>query len=324
VNSAAPQRILITGAFGYVGGRLAHHLSADPANTVMLASRAQRAEPSWLPRVTVLRTDFDDIVALREACAGVAAVVHLAGANARACSEDVALAFEVNAVSTARLVTAARQAGVRRLIYLSTAHVYGSPLRGVISEDTCARGIHPYAASHRAGEDVVLHAGAGGKLEALAVRLSNSFGPPMDAAVDCWTLLVNDLSRQAVTTRRLVLSSAGIQRRDFITLTDTCRAIAHLLRLPRFGDGLFNLGGQWAPTVRGMAVRIAARCPIVLGHEVKLEIPEAAPGETSGELDFRIDKLLATDFSLAGKIDAELDASLAFCAAHERAPEIRG
>src|SRR5688500_4667833 len=108
--------MLITGAFGYVGGRLAHHLSADPASTVMLASRAQRAAPSWLPRATMLRTDFDDIASLRDACAGVDAVVHLAGANARVCAEDIALAFEVNAVATARLVTAARQAGVRRFI----------------------------------------------------------------------------------------------------------------------------------------------------------------------------------------------------------------
>jgi UDP-glucose 4-epimerase len=287
----------------------------------MLGSRSRRAAPSWLPRAEVLRTDFNDIAGLREACAGIDAVVHLAGANARACAEDPALAFDVNAVSTARLVTAARQAGVRRFIYLSTAHVYGSPLCGVISEDTCARGIHPYAASHRAGEDVVLHAGAGGGIEALAVRLSNSFGSPMHAAADCWTLLVNDLSRQAATLRRLVLNTPGLQRRDFITLTDTSRAIAHLLRLPRFGDGLFNLGGQWAPTVREMADRIAARCPAVLGHEVTLEIPDAAPGETSGELNFRVDKLLATDFRLGAHIDAEIDSLLAFCAAHQRARE---
>ena len=324
MNPGAPQRILITGAFGYVGARLARHLADDPSNTVVLGSRAQRAAPSWLPHATVLRTAFDDIADLRAACAGVDAVVHLAGANARACTEDLALAFDVNAVSTARLVTAARQAGVRRFIYLSTAHVYGSPLGGVISEDTCARGIHPYAASHRAGEDAVLHAGAGGKIEAVAVRLSNSFGPPMDAAADCWMLLVNDLCRQAVKTRRLVLNTPGLQRRDFVTLTDTCRAIAHLLRLPRFGDGLFNLGGQWAPTVREMAARIAARCPVVLGHEVTLEVPDAAPGEASGELDFRVDRLLATDFKLGAHIEAELDATLAFCAAHERAQETPG
>jgi UDP-glucose 4-epimerase len=323
VNSGAQQRVLITGAFGYVGGRLAGHLAEDPTNTVMLGSRTQRVAPSWLPTATVRRTDFDDMAALRGVCTGVDVVVHLAGVNARACGEDPALAFEANAVSTARLVSAARQAGVRRFIYLSTAHVYGSPLSGTISEATCARGLHPYAASHRAGEDAVLHAGAGGKIEALAVRLSNSFGPPVDAAADCWTLLVNDLSRQAVTTRRLVLNTAGMQRRDFITLTDTCRALAHLLRVPNFHDGLFNLGGQWAPTVRDMAARIAARCPAVLGYAVTLEIPEAAPGEASGELDFRVDKLLATEFRFGAHVDAELDATLAFCAAQERATETR-
>jgi len=323
MNPGASQRVLITGAFGFVGGRLARHLAADATNTVVLGSRSPRKAPSWLPGATVVRTAFDDTEALRAACSGVDAIVHLAGANAKACADDPALAYEVNAVSTAKLVAAARASGVRRFIYLSTAHVYGSPLGGTISEATCTRGLHPYAASHKAGEDIVLHAGAGGKIDGLAVRLSNSFGPPMDAAADCWTLLVNDLCRQAVTTRRLVLNTSGLQRRDFITLTDTCRAIAHLLRLPRFGDGLFNLGGQWAPTVREMANRIASRCRVALGYEVPLVHPDAASGETSGDLDFRVDKLLATDFRLESRIDVELDDSLAFCATHGGAREAR-
>ena len=313
------QRVLITGAFGYVGGRLARHLADDPANRLVLGSRVPRLAPSWLPDATVTRTDFNDPDGLRAACDDVDVVMHLAGANARACGEDPALAFEVNAVATARLLAAAGRAGVRRFIYLSTAHVYGSPLVGSISEATCARGLHPYAASHRAGEDSVLHAGASGKIEGIAVRLSNSFGPPMDAAADCWTLLVNDLCRQAVTTRRLVLNTSGMQRRDFITLTDTCLAIAHLQRVSEFGDGLFNLGGRWAPTVREMAARIATRCPGILGHEVTLEIPDARPGETSADLDYRMDKLIATGFQPGAQVDAELDASIAFCAAQPRA-----
>ena len=75
--------------------------------------------------------------------------------NAQNCVTDPVAALEVNAVATARLLQAAIRQGAKRFIYLSTAHVYGSSLSGVITEETCPASLCPYAASHRAGEDVV-------------------------------------------------------------------------------------------------------------------------------------------------------------------------
>ncbi|MEP7311072.1 MAG: SDR family oxidoreductase [Pseudomonadota bacterium] len=314
-------RVLITGGFGYVGGRLAQYLATHGDHDIVLGTRREAPVPGWSPRARVMRMQWDSEESIRTACSGADAVIHLAGMNAQECRADPVKALAVNGVATTRLVLAAVECGVRRFIHVSTAHVYGNPLAGTISEDTCTLAVHPYATSHRAGEDAVLLANLDGKLEGIVVRLSNSYGPPVHAGVDCWMLLVNDLCRQAVSERRIQLQSAGLQRRDFITLADACRGIALLLQMPattsRFG--IFNAGGEWAPSVFEMAQRIAACSRDALGYSPELLRP-APPAEAQTPLlDYRIDRLRAAGFVPEGAIDDEITATLAFCVASRSA-----
>lgn len=313
------RRVLITGGFGYVGGRIAQALAALPDTHVVLGSRRAQEKPEWLPTASLVVTPWDGPERLRQACSGVDTVIHLAAMNEIEAARDPVGALEANGVATARLLEAAKGSKVERFIYLSTAHVYGAPLVGRIDETTCPRPVHPYATSHRAAEDVVLAAHDTGALNGIVARLSNSFGAPTHPAVDRWTLLVNDLCRQAVTTGQLSLRSAGLQRRDFVTLTDVGRAIVHFVGLPReaTGDGIFNLGGAWVPTVLEMAQLVAARSKAVLGFPVEIKRPEPGPGEVSQPLDYRLDKLLRTGFRLVSNHEAEIDATLALCL-HEK------
>lgn len=309
------RRILVTGGFGYVGGRVAQALAASPERHVVLGSRSPRPPPVWLPGAEVCPMDWDSPGSLAAACDGVQAVLHLAAMNEIDAAKDPAGALAVNGVNTVRLLEAAKAQRVARFLFLSTAHVYGAPLAGRIAESTPARPRHPYASSHRAGEDVVLAARDDRRIGGIVVRLSNGFGAPAHADVDRWTLLVNDLCRQAARQHKLVLRSAGLQRRDFVTLYDTARALLHLLELPdaQLGDGVFNLGGCRALKVIEMAELVQHRCAAVLGHRPEIEKPLPAAGETSLELDYRIDKLVATGFSLSGDFAAEIDATLKLC-----------
>jgi UDP-glucose 4-epimerase len=151
------RKILITGGMGYVGGRLAVHL-AQAGHQIVLGSRNASSPPVWLPQAEVLQIAWGDAGALEQSCDGVDVVIHAAGMNAQDCAADPAAALGFNGVATARLVAAACRAGVQRFIYLSTAHVYASPLVGAITEETCPRNMHPYATSHIAGEHAVLYA----------------------------------------------------------------------------------------------------------------------------------------------------------------------
>lgn len=306
-------RILITGAFGYVGGRVGRYLAQQGYQLRLGSRNSARRPPDWLGSGNVVATNFDDDASLESACHGVDCVVHLANTNESVSRTDPGLALRVNGGGTIRLLQAASMAGVKRVIYLSTAHIYGAPLQGVISEETLPRPRHPYAITHRVAEDFVLAVNGEGKLKGLVLRLSNSFGAP-ELGAD-WVLLVNDLCRQAATQKKLVLRSAGLQRRDFVTLSDVGRAVRHCVELPwdRCGDGLFNLGGENPLRIIDLVEIIAQRCQVVLGFTPTIERPEPGPHDVSLSLEYRIDKFKATGFALENDVAGEIDATLRIC-----------
>lgn len=307
-------RILITGGFGFIGGRVAQQLH-KAGHKIVLGSREVSSSPKWLPQAEGVKTDWHDERALEQICNGVDVVIHAAGMNAQDCAADPVAALEFNGLATTRLVTAASRAGVKRFVYLSTVHVYANTLMDPIFESTCPRNLHPYATSHLAGENAVLSASQEGKIEGIVLRVSNAFGAPLHKDVNCWMLLVNDLCRQAVTECRLLLRSAGLQRRDFVTLQDVSRAVAHVICLSnaQVGEGVFNIGGAWAPRVIDLVELIQTRCMVVLGFTPDIICPKPGARDVTHELDFRIDRLLASGFELSGNVEAEIDATLLLC-----------
>lgn len=307
-------RVLITGGFGYVGGRVAQYLD-HLGFRIVLGSRTHNTPPSWLPGAESVQTDWNDEDELEEMCRGVDIVLHAAGMEAKDCEANPEAALEFNGLATARLVSAACRGGVRRFLYLSTAHVYASPLVGTITEESCPRNLHPYATSHLAGELAVMSAGQRGPIEGVILRLSNAFGPPAHTKANCWMLLVNDLCRQSVLTRTIRLRSAGLQRRDFVTLYDVSRAIFHLIgrKKETLGDGVFNIGGMASTRVIDMARLIRTRCLAVLGFAPEITLSEIAATDEPFDLDFRVDKILNTGFQLIRNVDEEIDATLKIC-----------
>jgi UDP-glucose 4-epimerase len=308
-------RILITGGFGYLGGRLAQFLALQENYELLLGSRSQIQPPSWLLQAKVVQTPWDLPQGLEKICSGVDTIVHLAGMNAQDCATDSAAAVEVNAIATASLLEAAIRQKVKRFIYLSTVHVYGSPLVGVITEEAKLAPVHPYASSNRAGENVVLTSLKSKKIEGIVIRLSNAYGAPADRGANCWMLLVNDLCRQVVTSKKIILRSSGLQKRDFISLYDVVRAIKYFIELPldKFGDGIFNLGGEASYRILDLAELIAVRCEAMFGYMPEIERPESDHGESSPEFSYQIEKLKNSGFRLNGNIGNEIDEMLRFC-----------
>ena len=274
--------------------------------------------PAWLGQGGLVKLDLNSDAGLEHTCRQVDAVVHLAALNEIDSAVDPVAAFQTNTVGTYRLVRAAGKAGVKRLIYFSTAHVYGAPLRGCLTEDVVPMPVHPYAYTHRAAEDVVLAAHQRELPAALVFRLSNAFGAPERAEVNRWTLLVNDLCRQAVVEQSLNLKSDGSQLRDFITLDDVTRATAHALEMDvaACGNGLFNLGGDLSLSVLAMTERIAVCYERLFGKRLQIVRPVAVGGNPIETLIYSVDKLKATGFALRGEIDRELSQMLQFCREH--------
>jgi len=308
--------VLLTGGFGNLGGRIAAALHDHGGWDIRLASRSHTSAPAWAPLADVMHLDVLDAADVARSCKGITAVVHLAALNDRQAAHDPELAEAVSGRGTDALVSAAIENNVQRFIFMSTAHVYSSPLHGVITETTPTTNQHPYATSHILGERAVAEHHNKERFLGIRLRCANGFGYPMNPEVDIWHTLVYDLCKQVVATHLMTLRSSGLQQRNFITVSDICAAIVHFLELDatQMADGLFNLGGLSSTTVLEMATVVAARAHAVLGINATIDRPSPSMEELVIPLDYQINKLIATGFVPKNVVNEEIDRLLLMCA----------
>lgn len=309
-------RILITGGRGFVGGRAAVHLM-QLGHEIVIGSRNLEESLDCLPHAEVVNTDWDNPDALARICQGVDVVIHAAGMNSQECAADPVAALKFNGLATARLAQMAALSKVKRFIYISTCHVYASPLVGLTTEQTRPLNLHPYATSHLAGESAVLRVAQMGKIQGLVVRLSNAFGALIHNSVNCWMLLVNDLCRQAVEKGNLTLNSSGFQHRDFIPMTDFCNAIENLVirkDLPK-SPAILNLGSGRSQAVRDVAKIVQSRFKVVLGYTPDLHCQDFDPEQSNEKLEYGQQKYHEFGNAIQDDKLDEIDGLLSYCSA---------
>lgn len=308
-------KILITGGLGYLGGRIAQHMEANPNYKIFIGTRKENI--SYYPplRSNIVQTFWNSSAELDTLCKNIDLVIHCAGMNAYESSVNPRMAFEVNGNLTSMLLNSCIKNKVKRFIYLSTAHVYKSPLEGKLTELSKSQNLHPYAASHKAGEDAVRLASSKQQIEGVVIRLSNSFGSPINIDANCWTLLTNDLCKQVIEKKEMNLISNKMQRRDFISITNVCRAVEHLaeLSINKLENGLFNVGGEWTPTILDVAKLISERAYYLLGKKIQIKTSQHDLNLGSKTLDFDITKLKLTNFKLIDNRINEMDNLILFC-----------
>ena len=307
------ERTLVTGGFGAIGGRLVAHL-AEEGTAVRVGAR--RPAPAWAAGVDTVQMDLEHPADWSNALDGVGAIVHLAALNDRDAKADPSRARRVGVDGTAALLEQAVRHGVERFVFMSTAHVYGTPYGGRIDESTPTAPVSPYAATHLEAERLVDAAHRDGSIVGVRLRCSNGFGRPASPDAAIWQVVFNDLCRQAATTNALVLASPGLQHRNFIPFGEVCGAVAHVLGAPAgvLGDGLFNLGSPRSLRILDVAHLVRDRARAVLGTDPSLQVPPATGPIDDRPVDFVIDKLAATGAPLRGDLESEVDDLLRWCA----------
>ncbi len=313
--------ILITGGLGYIGGRVASYLKEKEPNTnIFLTTRGfNKTLPSWSNNFIVLEMDFLDESSIINGLKNkdVDVIIHLAALNEIDSIRDPELALKVNTQGTYNLLRVANDNRINRFVYFSTFHVYGVTSNSVVTEDSPTKPFHPYAITHRAAEDFVTFFNHYYKMETLIFRLSNGYGYPMNKDVNRWTLIFNDLCKQAVTTGRIVLKSSGKQHRDFIALHDVARALRHFLfTIPdKWGDGLYNLGGDCSMSMLDVANRISDVYKVKYNKEIEGidTVQDESDSITHVPVKYSIDKILKTGFSLRGDVTSEIKNTMNVC-----------
>jgi UDP-glucose 4-epimerase len=314
-------KLLITGGTGYLAGRLAQYFSENRGVKVLLGTRSATAENSCsINKTQFVHTNWDSREQLEGVCQGFDMIIHLAGMSAGDCAKASITELEEDVCGTSLLLRAAISQGVKRFVYFSTAHVYGPVMSGTITESSPTENQHPYAKNHLFKEQLVLKAHALGEIEGVVVRLSNAFGAPVDAKTNCWMLLANDLCMQVVNTETMILNSTGQQSRNFITISDCCFAVEHILMLPKkeLENSVFNLGGMWNPTVLEMTNHIANRFFLLTGTKPNVSHKESST-EYFPKYNLSIEKLIKSGYALgsSNKINEEIDGLILFCMEHK-------
>lgn len=249
--------VLLTGASGFIGTHLLASLREDPGVAVRVLVRSTAPE---VPGRTVVRVagDLSRPERLRGVCDRVDTVVHLASYI----GPDAARCDAVNRAGTAALATEAIRAGVRSIVYLSTAAVYGAGSHRDIAEDAVAPApVSAVSASRLAAERMVLAAG-GVALRPMFVYGTGDrwFIPAVAAAIRAVPFLVND--------GRALLS--------VIDASDLARILQAIVRHPeRLPPGTVHHANHPVPVSYAALVRAVAGVIGLPPPRLTLGYPEA-------------------------------------------------
>jgi UDP-glucose 4-epimerase len=219
------------------------------------------------------------------ALGGCEALVHAAGVT----DEDFARpeVAQAKAGPGARaLFRAAERAGVPRIAYISSAHVYG-PLEGEIDEATPLRPVSPYARAHHATEEAAREAASRTGAALLLSRPCAVYGmPPSLATFARWSLIPFDFPRQAVQGE-IVLKSAGQQRRNFVAAEGVANLVGWWLERDGSGETIANAPGPAEMSVHDFA-RMCARLALdVTGREPAISRPATATAPAHAPFHYR-------------------------------------
>ena len=305
-------RVLVVGGFGYIGGRLSSYL-AEQGYDVIIGSQRSLPAPFWLPHAEVRLINYQRKDKFEQICSDIDVVIHAAGMNSMDCTKDPSFALKFNAEFPGDLASSADKGGVKRFIYLSTAHVYANPLEGEFDEKSLLTNNHPYATSHAEGEKSVLRACEKKNMTGVVVRLSNAFGYPMQDNVNCWTLLVNDLVKQAVKFKEMTINNNPQQKRDFISLTEVCKVISKLIDFNGLSDRapIYNLGSGDSISLLDMALEIKILAEKILNSRVMLK--HKIMKSQSKPLIYRIEALERDSIYVNSDRQAELISLINYC-----------
>lgn len=210
---------------------------------------------------------------------GCQAMVHCAGVTDEEVTADLGAASRRAMDGTQRLIEAARNAGIKRFVYISSAHVYG-PLNGEIDEAHPADPRSNYALLHFAAEQIMRRMLREEAEAGLILRPCAVFGPLPDAArFRRWSLVPFSFPRDAATTGEIRLASSGSQRRNFVSSVAIGEAVVDWLERGSAGLSVINAIGVDDLSVFELAQLSADICTRVTGRACRVTRPEAAAAD---------------------------------------------
>jgi len=261
-------KYLITGGSGFLGINLTRYL-LNKGHEVICYDIADFDYPER-DRITFFKADIRDRAALDRAMPGVHIVVHAAAALPLYSKEDI---YTTDVIGTRNVVEAAYQAGVERLIHISSTAVYGIPDHHPLYEDDPLHGVGPYGEAKIEAERICLEYRQKGMCIPI-IRPKSFIGPERLGVF----ALLYDWARDG---RSFPVLGNGKNRYQYLDVEDLCDAIYLCATLPRERvNDTFNIGAKEFGTVaedfqavldyagHGKKVKPFPAGPVILGLRI--------------------------------------------------------
>ncbi len=248
--------ILITGGAGFIGSHLSDALLAR-GYAVRIVDDLSTGKRDNLqldhPLLELVEGDVADAKLVQRAAAGCQAVVHLAAvASVQASVDDPVRTHQSNFIGTLNVCEAMRVHGVRRVLFASSAAVYGNNGEGQsIAEDTPKAPLTPYAVDKLASEQYLEFYRRQHGLEPVIFRFFNIFGPRQDPSSP-YSGVISIFSERAVQGQPITVFGDGEQTRDFLYVGDLVQVMVQALEQAQVEEGAVNIGLNQATSLNQM------------------------------------------------------------------------
>jgi UDP-glucose 4-epimerase len=244
-------KVAITGGCGFIGSKLAEELSRDYEVIVIDDLSSGKLENIKGLDVKFVKGSITDLRLLRRNFEDVECVFHQAATvSVQESIRNPLGVNEINASGTLKVLMAARDAGVEKVIYASSCAVYGDSKELPLSEDVKPEPKSPYAVSKLTGEYYCRIFSDTYGMKTTILRYFNVYGPGQDFSSD-YAAVIPRFIHAALNGEYLEVYGDGNQTRDFIYVRDVVRA--NLQAMEAKTNGIFNVCTGVAVSINELA-----------------------------------------------------------------------
>jgi len=234
--------VLVTGGAGFIGSHIVGALleRGDRVRVLDNFSTGKHENLAGLD-VEVIETDLRDAARVTQACRGIETIFHQAAfVSVPQSMKEPTECFDVNVTGTASLLQAAHKYGVRRVVFASSAAVYGDSDALPLIEETPLRPLSPYAASKRVDEIYGHLYSTSFGLEVVGLRYFNVYGPRQRTDSQ-YAAAVPIFIHCLMENKPITVFGDGGQTRDLIFVGDVVRANLVAAAHPTAPGRVFNI-----------------------------------------------------------------------------------
>jgi UDP-glucose 4-epimerase len=268
------KKVVITGGAGFIGANLAKELAANNSVTIIdNLSTGKKGNIADLPqgKVEFVEGSIGEFSLLQRLFRNVDFVFHQAAtASVHKSMENPLATNEANVTGTLNVLLAARDSGVKKVIYASSAAAYGDTTTLPQREEMMPNPQSPYAVTKLVGEYYCQVFQAVYGLPTASLRYFNVYGPKQDPNSE-YSAVIPKFIKRLSEGKLPIIFGDGEQTRDFVFVTDVVRA--NILAAESDATGIFNIGQGQSITINELAeliIRIMNKDPGVIYKEARV------------------------------------------------------